>query len=184
MARPSTYSICACDLERGEWGVAVQSKFLAVGPVVAWAEAGVGAIATQAYANPTFGPDGLALLRKGQPAKQVLEQLIDADENSWDRQLGVEDAGTIYFAGDTCVFGDMALIGRIYEPDVAVLPIGDHFTMGPKEAAVAAELLGVKRMVPCHWGTFGLLTGTPDACRMLMSDCEVVALEPGGTTEV
>ncbi len=98
--------------------------------------------------------------------------------------LGVEDAATIYFAGDTCVFGDMALIGRIYKPDVAVLPIGDHYTMGPKEAAVAVELLGVKRMVPCHWGTFGLLTGTPAACRDLMSDCEVVALEPGEPVEV
>ena len=67
MARPivATYSICACDLERGEWGVAVQSKFLAVGSVVSWAEAGVGAVATQAYANPQYGPDGLALLRSG-----------------------------------------------------------------------------------------------------------------------
>ena len=98
--------------------------------------------------------------------------------------LGVEDEGTIYFAGDTCVFGDMELIGRIYQPDLAVLPIGDHFTMGPKEAAVAAELLGVKRMVPCHWGTFGLLTGTPDACKELLSDCEVVAIDPGGTVKV
>ncbi len=98
--------------------------------------------------------------------------------------LGVEDAGTIYFAGDTCVFGDMALIGRIYEPDLAVLPIGDHYTMGPKEAAVAVELLGVRRIVPCHWGTFPLLTGTPDALRELAPDCEVVALEPGGTVEV
>ena len=78
----STYSICACDLERGEWGVAVQSKFLAVGSVVAWAEAGVGAIATQAYANPSFGPDGLALLREGQRREEVLEQLIDADEGA------------------------------------------------------------------------------------------------------
>ena len=56
----------------------------------------------------------------------------------------------------------MQLIGRIYKPDVAVLPIGDHYTMGPREASVAIELLGVKRVVPCHWGTFGLLTGTPD----------------------
>ena len=63
--------------------------------------------------------------------------------------------------GDTCVFGDMQLIGRIYEPDVAVLPIGDHYTMGPREAAVALELLGTKRCVPCHWGTFPVLTGTP-----------------------
>ena len=79
----------------------------------------------------------------------------------------LEDGTTLYFAGDTCVFGDMQLIGRIYEPDVAVLPIGDHFTMGPREAAVALELLGVKRCVPCHYGTFPLLTGTPDELRQL-----------------
>ena len=74
-------------------------------------------------------------------------------------------ASTIYFAGDTNVFGDMQLIGRIYEPDVAVLPIGDHYTMGPREAAVALELLGTKRCVPCHYGTFPLLTGTPGRAR-------------------
>ena len=74
-------------------------------------------------------------------------------------------APTLYFAGDTNVFGDMALIGRIYAPDVAVLPIGDHFTMGPREAAVAAELVGASRVVPCHYATFPLLTGTPDALR-------------------
>ena len=79
--------------------------------------------------------------------------------------LELEDGKKIYFAGDTCVFGDMQLIGRIYEPDLAVLPIGDHYTMGPKEAAVALELLGVGRCVPCHYGTFPLLTGTPEACR-------------------
>jgi hypothetical protein len=77
--------------------------------------------------------------------------------------LELEDGLRIYFAGDTNVFGDMALIRRIYAPAVAVLPIGDHFTMGPREAAVALELLGVVRCVPCHYGTFGLLTGTPDA---------------------
>lgn len=98
--------------------------------------------------------------------------------------LGVEGAATIYFAGDTNVFGDMELIGRLYEPDLAVLPIGDHYTMGPKEAALAAELLGVGRMVPCHYGTFPLLTGTPDACRKRLSACEVVAPEPGQTIEV
>src|ERR1044071_3535966 len=73
------------------------------------------------------------------------------------------DGKSVYFAGDTCVFGDMQLIGRLYSPDVAVLPIGDHYTMGPEEAALAIELLGVKRVVPCHWGTFPALTGTPDA---------------------
>ena len=79
----------------------------------------------------------------------------------------VPDGPTIYFAGDTNVFGDMPLIAGIYEPDVAVLPIGDHFTMGPREAAVALELLGVERCVPCHYGTFPLLTGTPDELREL-----------------
>ena len=92
------------------------------------------------------------------------------------------DGKKVYFAGDTCVFGDMQLIGRIYEPDVAVLPIGDHFTMGPKEAAVAIELLGVKRIVPCHWGTFPLLTGTPDRLRQLApSGVTIEDLEPGGS---
>ena len=96
--------------------------------------------------------------------------------------LEVEDGFTIYFAGDTNVFGDMSLIGRIYSPDVAVLPIGDHFTMGPREAAVAVELLGVIRVVPCHYGTFGLLTGTPDALRELVpAGVEILAPEPGET---
>src|ERR1700688_2106353 len=89
-----------------------------------------------------------------------------------------EDGKSIYFAGDTCVFGDMQLIGRIYHPDVAVLPIGDHFTMGPREASVAMELLGVKRVVPCHWGTFGLLTGTPDQLDV-PAGVTVESLEPG-----
>ena len=66
--------------------------------------------------------------------------------------LELEDGFTIYFSGDTNVFGDLSLIGRIYQPDVAVLPIGDHFTMGPREAAVALELLGVVRCVPCTTG--------------------------------
>ena len=99
--------------------------------------------------------------------------------------LELEDGFKIYFAGDTNVFGDMSLIGRIYKPDVAVLPIGDHFTMGPREAAVAVELLGVARVVPCHYGTFGLLTGTPDALRELVPDgVEILAPEPGDTVEL
>jgi L-ascorbate metabolism protein UlaG (beta-lactamase superfamily) len=93
----------------------------------------------------------------------------------------LEDGKTIYFAGDTCVFGDMALIARIYKPDVAVLPIGGHFTMAPYEAAVALELLGVERCVPCHWGTFPLLAGTPAELRELAPDVDVVDVEPGGT---
>jgi L-ascorbate metabolism protein UlaG (beta-lactamase superfamily) len=95
--------------------------------------------------------------------------------------IRLEDRFTLYFAGDTCVFGDMQLIGRIYQPDVAVLPIGDHFTMGPKEASVALELLGVKRCVPCHYGTFPLLHGTPEQLRELASGVEVIAPQPGET---
>jgi L-ascorbate metabolism protein UlaG (beta-lactamase superfamily) len=94
-----------------------------------------------------------------------------------------ENGTKIYFAGDTSVFMDMQLIGRIYEPDVAVLPIGDHFTMSPKEAAVALELLGVVRCIPCHYGTFPILHGTPDQLREL-TDVEVVAMQPGETIEV
>ena len=76
----STYSIVACDLEASQWGVAVQSKFLAVGSVVPWAEPGVGAVATQAYANPRYGPEGLALLREGLSAEEVVQRLTDADD--------------------------------------------------------------------------------------------------------
>jgi len=91
----------------------------------------------------------------------------------------LEDGKSVYFAGDTCVFGDMQLIGRIYEPDVAVLPIGDHYTMGPREAAVACELLGVKRVVPCHWGTFPLLHGRPEQLAELVPDVQVERMQPG-----
>jgi L-ascorbate metabolism protein UlaG (beta-lactamase superfamily) len=92
----------------------------------------------------------------------------------------IADGATIYVAGDTNVTGDMALVGRIYAPDVAVLPIGDHFTMGPREAAVAAELVGAPIVIPCHWGTFPLLTGTPDALRPLLPDgIELRNLRPG-----
>ena len=75
----------------------------------------------------------------------------------------------------------MHLIGRIYQPDVAILPIGDHFTMGPREAAVALELLGVRRCVPAHYGTFPALTGTPDELRQLAPDVEITAPQPGET---
>jgi uncharacterized Ntn-hydrolase superfamily protein len=88
----STYSIAACDLERGEWGVGVQSKFLAAGSIVPWAEPGVGAVATQALANPRYGPDGLALLRDGLSADETIAALVEADEGRDDRQVGVVDA--------------------------------------------------------------------------------------------
>src|ERR671936_1381049 len=90
--RVATYSIAACDLEAGQWGVATESKFLGVGSVVPWAEPGVGAVATQAYANPRYGPNGLALLRDGLSAQEVVEKLTSEDEGRDHRQLGVVDA--------------------------------------------------------------------------------------------
>jgi uncharacterized Ntn-hydrolase superfamily protein len=94
MAEPlvATYSIVGCDLEARQWGVAVQSKFLAVGSVVPWAEAEVGAVATQAYANPSYGPKGLALLREGLSAEEVVRRLTEEDDSRDERQLGVVDA--------------------------------------------------------------------------------------------
>ena len=98
--------------------------------------------------------------------------------------LELENGTKLYFAGDTCVFGDMQLIARIYSPDVAILPIGGHFTMDPREAAVALELLGAKRCIPCHYGTFPLLKGTPDELRQQAPDVEIIELQPGETTTV
>jgi len=106
MAEPvvATYSIVACDLQEKQWGVAVQSKFLAVGSVVPWAEPEVGAIATQAYANPGYGPNGLALLREGLRASEVVERLTSEDEGRDQRQLGVVDAsgGSASWTGRQC----------------------------------------------------------------------------------
>jgi len=96
----------------------------------------------------------------------------------------LEDGTVIYFAGDTNVFGDMALIGRLYSPDVAVLPIGDHYTMGPREAALAIELLGVKKVVPSHYGTFPLLSGSPDELKAHGVDAEIVAVAPGESIDL
>ena len=107
MARPvvATYSIAACDLEAGQWGVATQSKFLAVGSVVPWAEPQVGAIATQAYANPRYGSEGLALLREGLSAEQVVDRLTSVDEGRDHRQLGIVDekGRSASFTGEECL---------------------------------------------------------------------------------
>jgi L-ascorbate metabolism protein UlaG (beta-lactamase superfamily) len=94
------------------------------------------------------------------------------------------DGFKLYHAGDTAVFSDMALIGRLLEPDIALLPIGDHYTMGPRSAAEAVRLLGVKTVVPMHFGTFPVLTGTPDDLRRETSDVQgldIVEMEPGGS---
>jgi len=100
-----TYSIAACDLERGQWGVATQSKFLAVGSVVPWAEPAVGAVATQAYANPRYGPEGLALLRAGRDAAEAVDRLVVADADREQRQLGIVDGrgGSATHTGSECL---------------------------------------------------------------------------------
>jgi uncharacterized Ntn-hydrolase superfamily protein len=100
----ATYSIVACDLEAGQWGVATQSKFLAVGSVVPWAEANVGAVATQSYANPSYGPDGLRLLRDGLSAEDTAARLTEADEGRDQRQLGIVDGrgGAATYTGTGC----------------------------------------------------------------------------------
>jgi uncharacterized Ntn-hydrolase superfamily protein len=101
----ATYSIAACDLDAGQWGVATQSKFLAVGSVVPWAEPKVGAIATQAYANPRYGSEGLKLLREGLSAEEVVERLTSADEGRDQRQLGIVDreGKSASFTGAECL---------------------------------------------------------------------------------
>ena len=91
---------------------------------------------------------------------------------------------TLYHAGDTALFGDMKLIGELYKPDLALLPIGDHFTMGPREAAYAIRFLGVKHVVPMHYATFPALTGTPEKLREETRDVSgltIHALKPGET---
>jgi uncharacterized Ntn-hydrolase superfamily protein len=116
MAKSSTYSVAACDLDRREWGVAVQSKFLAVGAIVPWAEADVGAVATQAFANPRYGPDGLALLGDGLTADEVVERLTAADPGRDDRQLGVVDGAgrSATFTGSGCFEWAGGRAGRDY----------------------------------------------------------------------
>ena len=100
--------------------------------------------------------------------------------------LELENGQRIYHAGDTAVFGDMRLIGERYAPDLAMLPIGGHFTMDPRDAALAVELLGVGRVMPLHYGTFPILAGTPDQLRSELAarglgSVEVHAPEPGGS---
>jgi uncharacterized Ntn-hydrolase superfamily protein len=100
----ATYSIAACDLGARQWGVAVQSKFLAAASVVSWAEPEAGAVATQAYANPRYGPEGLALLRAGAPAEDVVRRLTEADDGRDHRQVGIVDreGGSATYTGSEC----------------------------------------------------------------------------------
>jgi L-ascorbate metabolism protein UlaG (beta-lactamase superfamily) len=129
---------------------------------------------TMVHADHSAGdwhPGGETTLYLGEPVGFVVE---------------LENGFRFYFAGDTAVFGDMRLIGELWRPELAFLPIGGHFTMGPREAALAAELLGVKHVIPIHYGTFPILAGTPDQLRSELAerglgDVEVHAPEPGGS---
>jgi uncharacterized Ntn-hydrolase superfamily protein len=123
----STYSIAACDLERGQWGVGVQSKFLAVGSIVPWAEPRVGAVATQAYANPRYGPEALVHLREGLTAEQVVERLTAADEGREHRQLGVVDGDgdSAGFTGRECTEWAGGRTGRCYAAQGNILVSGE-----------------------------------------------------------
>jgi L-ascorbate metabolism protein UlaG (beta-lactamase superfamily) len=94
--------------------------------------------------------------------------------------LTIADGPVLYHAGDTAVFGDMKLIRDLYRPEVAILPIGGHFTMGPKEAALAVSLLGAKTILPIHFGTFPPLTGTPEElAALVVTGVQVVRWAPG-----
>jgi uncharacterized Ntn-hydrolase superfamily protein len=148
MARPSTYSLVACDLARGEWGVAVQSKFLAVGAGVPSAEPAVGALATQALANLRYGPDGMALLREGASAEEVVRRLTEADEGRDERQLGVVDRNgrAATYTGSSChewaggVTGDgYAAQGNILVSEETVTALAETF--GASSGALAERLL-------------------------------------------
>lgn len=130
--------------------------------------AGLRVTMTDAHHSSSYMDNG-QIVYLGEPAGYVVK---------------LEDGMSIYFAGDTCLFGDMRLIGEIYKPDVAFLPIGDRFTMGPDTAARAADMLGVRQVVPMHWGTFPLLTGTPaELKKHLKAGVEVLELKPGQTSE-
>jgi L-ascorbate metabolism protein UlaG (beta-lactamase superfamily) len=98
--------------------------------------------------------------------------------------IRLEEGRTVYFAGDTCIFGDMQLIRHLHEPDYVVLPIGDWFTMGPREAAIAIDMLGNVQCIPCHWGTFPLLTGTPEQLAEEAPDAHIHHIQPGDTIEL
>jgi uncharacterized Ntn-hydrolase superfamily protein len=156
----ATYSIVACDLDTGQWGVATQSRFLAVGSVVPWAEAGAGAIATQAYANPRYGPDGLALLREGADAETVVRRLTEADEGRDHRQLGVVDArgGSATFTGSDCMDWAGGVTGRGFAAQGNILA-------GEETVAALATM-------------FAATAGKPLAARLI--ECLAAAQAAGG----
>jgi uncharacterized Ntn-hydrolase superfamily protein len=124
--RLSTFSIVAYDPQAQEWGVAVESKFLAVGAVVPWAQAGVGAVATQSYANTSFGPNGLALMAQGLSAQEALDRLVAEDEDHARRQVGLVDAQgrAATFTGHECLAWAGGLTGTYYTAQGNILVSG------------------------------------------------------------
>lgn len=149
--RPSTFSIVAVDLATGECGVAVASKFLAVGAVVPWARAGIGAIATQAWANLSYGPNGLALLNDGAPADEVVRRLVEEDKDREHRQLGVVDrhGNAAAWTGKECFFWAGRRTGRGYTcqgnilaSEAVVAAMADTFerTTGPLPERMVSAL--------------------------------------------
>ena len=97
--------------------------------------------------------------------------------------ITLENGQRVYFAGDTALFGDMRLIAELYAPEIAFLPIGDYYTMGPEAAAKACQMLGIRQVVPMHYGTFPILTGTPERLKELVEPLgiDVLVLKPGET---
>ena len=139
----ATFSIVGYDAETGALGIAVQSKFFAVGAVVPWAEAGVGAIATQSWANTTYGPKGLKLLKSGLSAEQTLERLIADDEGRATRQVGIVDAkgNVAHYTGDECNEWAGAVSGKHYTAQGNILAGEDVVkAMGKAFEATEGEL--------------------------------------------
>jgi uncharacterized Ntn-hydrolase superfamily protein len=153
MADPvvATYSIVGCDLEARQWGVAVQSKFLAVGSVVPWAEAEVGAVATQAYANPRYGPDGLALLREGLSAEEAVERLTAADDGRAERQLGIVDSEgrSATYTGESCLEWAGGRTGPGYAAQGNILVGEETVTALATTFEANAQLPLVQRLIEC-----------------------------------
>ena len=149
--RIATYSICACDLDVQQWGVATQSKFLAVGSIVPWAEPLAGALATQSYANPRYGPDGLRLLREGLSADEVVARLTEADDDHAQRQLGVVDrqGRGATFTGDGCHEWAGGRVGAGYAAQGNILVSADTVDALAETFEATAGRPLVERLLDC-----------------------------------
>lgn len=163
----------ACIFDMAPWlgaqGIA-QDKIIGFNKGGTITVAGVQVTMTTAHHSSTVVDENGKVVNLGDPAGFILR---------------MSNGFTIYHTGDTCVHYDMKIISELYKPDLTILPIGDHFTMGPRQAAYALKLIGSRYAIPEHWGTFPLLTGTPDMLRESLkefgidTDVEVLALEPG-----